>query len=130
MNFINSAINMYRLIATCQYREWYGNDDMTQGRYKNKGCTQHVLFATSDPNEAFNMTKEAIDKVVAEHHDQLNHQGGYTEEYLLHVDFLSPDELTYLEELDQEDATWAAPPAAIIKPPTATELLCLFYEAA
>lgn len=35
-------------IGTGHYREWYGNDEMTEGRYKNKGEAVILVWGTSD----------------------------------------------------------------------------------
>ena len=33
-------------LATGQYREWYGNDEMTEGRFKNKGEAVVLVWGT------------------------------------------------------------------------------------
>lgn len=59
-------------IIRTQYREWYGNGELTEGRYKNKGGDDFIIEL--DPQEAYNV--DELRKKWNEQHNRLGEQYG------------------------------------------------------
>lgn len=93
-------MNRFRLIAVTQYREWYGNDDFTEGRYKNKGVREYLLLGTDDPNFAFNFGASQITAECEKWNHILNRDGKFSKENL--TDCYWESELTQSEQDQME----------------------------
>tara|TARA_R110002051_G_scaffold2132_8_gene11062 strand:+ start:1804 stop:2076 length:273 start_codon:yes stop_codon:yes gene_type:complete len=44
-----------KYIISCQYKEWYGNEELTEGRWKNKGGQDFIVELTD--KESWDMCK-------------------------------------------------------------------------
>lgn len=96
-NNYNYTDRTVKLKFSCQYWEWYGNDDYTVGRYKPKGGMDFIVEA----KETDYMYKE--EELKAAFDEKYNVDGEYTKYEVQGIElYYPPTELGTLEVEDYD----------------------------